>query len=311
MTQKYLSEDEREEVKRLYLTGKYTLVQLGKKYFVSKGTIINTLKDYPYTTDKVEFWRRVYREMSVNMDLVLEEIRQAILVYLTLHDNVNYSILMRQEQYLLDFAKTSPEELFQTLRQERLDLEQAGWGHIAQEDYKEFAYCQSLWRKINFIIGDNQKNPWGELPEKMGAKARSHSLKYYSNKDLNEIRHYCRNVTENTLQISENLYNALRNYITGATGRIHKNPQKRLADILNLFLSGESLKQHRDWRKIYESYDTWYKSGVFRILWELNEKYPELEPIRPALLYIERYRLINPDKPPRFKDVQNANRKEG
>lgn len=311
MTQKYLSDEERDEIKKLYLTGKYTLVQLGKKYFVSKGTIINTLKDYPYTTDKVTFWRRVYRGIVRNMDIALEDIRQEILDCLVKHDNVNYSTLMRQEQYLLDFAKISPEELFQTLRQERLNLEQAGWGHIAQEDYKEFAYCQSLWRRINFIIGDNQKFPWGGLPEKVGAKSRANSVKYYSNKDSKEIRHYCRNVTVNSINISKNLYNEVSNTIISPTGRIHKNPLKRLTDILNLFLSGESLKQHRDWRKIYESYDTWYRSGVFRILWELNEKYPELEPIRPALLYIERHRLINPDKPPRFKDVQNANRKEG
>ena len=309
MTQKYLSEDEREEVKRLYLTGKYTLTQLGKKYFVSKGTIINTLKDYPYTTDKVEFWRRVYREMSVNMDLVLEEIRQEILDCLIKHDNVNYSTLMRQEQYLLELAKISPEELFQTLRQERLDLEQAGWGHIAQEDYKEFSYCKALWHKLNFILGDNQKNPWGELPEKMGARSRAHSLKYYSTKDLSELVHKCRNVPENTLQISENLYNELRNYITGATGRIHKNAQKRLTDILTLFCDGGSPYRHKDCRSIYDSYYTWYRSGVFRLLWELNEKYPELVPVRTALLYIERHRLINPDKPPRFKDVQNANKK--
>lgn len=309
MTKKYLSEDEREEIKKLYLTGKYTLNELARKFFVSKGTIINTLKDYPYTGDKVEFWRRVYREMSRNMDIVLEDIRQEILDSLVKHDNITYSMLMRQEEYLLSFVDTPPEELFQKLRQERLNLEKAGWGYIAQEDYQEFAYCQSLWKKINFIIGDNQKYPWGEMPEKVGAKTRMHSLKYYSNKDLKEFRHYCRNVPENTLKISENLWNELRSYITRDTGRIHKDAHKRLTDILTLFITGESIKKHRDWRKIYESYYTWYKSGAFRLLWELNEKYPELEPVRTALLYIERHRLINPDKPPRFKDVQEANRR--
>ena len=167
---------------------------------------------------------------------------------------------MRQEQYLLGLCKnitggTIPDF---TTREAKF---RTGWmGAYSPGGLKSF-HTVSLWRRINFIGGDNQKNPVGRAARKVGAKSRANSVKYYSNKDLKEIRHYCRNVTVNSINISKNLYNEVSNTIISPTGRIHKNPQKRLTDILNLFLSGESLKQHRDWRKIYESYDTWYKVG--------------------------------------------------
>lgn len=309
MTKKYTTPEEDTKIKELYRSGKYSYDQIGKIYHVSKPTIINIVTGYPWSGSKAEFWQRVYRGMSVNMDSVLKEIRSEILDCLIKHDNVTYSVLMRQEEYLLSYTGILPEELFQRLRQERVDIEQTAWGHFSKKDYSEFAYFQSLWHKVSNIIGDNHKNPFGKLPDKVGAKSRANSIKYYSNKEFRDIRHYCRNVTKNGLKISDNLYDTLK-YSIIAPGRAYKNPRKRLNDILDLFVSGKSPKQYPDWRKIYDSYTTWYRSGVFRLIWEIHEEYQELEPIQPALLYIERHRLIDTERPPRFKDVQDANRRE-
>lgn len=311
MTQKYLSEDEREEIKKLYLTGKYTLNHLAKKYYVSKGTIINTLRNYPYTSDKVEFWRRVYREITVNLDIALEDIKMQILDSLSSHDNVTYSMLMRQEEYLLSFIETPPEELFQKLRRERSEIEKAGWGHIAQEDYQEFAYCQGLWHKLNFILGDHRKNPWGEIPKRTGAKNRAVSVKYFSKKDFKEFREHSLNKIIKDEIISKELYTEIQYCISSAqTGRPLKNPRYRLEMILRLFITGDRPEKvcPKTYRKIYHYYNLWYRTGVFRLLWELNEKYTELEPVRPALLFIERHRMLYPDTPPRFSKVQEANK---
>ena len=311
MSKKYTTPEEDEEIKRLYLTGKFSYEKIGQTYHVSKGTIINIVKSYPYTGDKTEYWQRAYRETVTNMDKVLTEIRREVLECLIKHDSITYNMLMRQEEYLLSFALTDPQELYERLKTERNNIEQTAWGHLSESDYTEFAFFQNLWHKLNKIIGDHRKNPFGEIAEKTGAKSRAKSVKYYSNKDFKEFRQYSRNEAENEYIISDNLYDTLKHCISAHTGRPLNNPRQRLNIILNLFLSGESPQRYPDWRKIYESYATWYRSGLFRAMWEVNEKYPELQLVRSALLTIERHRMIDPINPPRFKEVQGSNRREG
>ena len=311
MTKKYTSPEEDERIRELYRTGKHTFEKIGQMYHISKSTAINIIKEYPYTGDKVEYWRRVYRETVTNMDAVLSEIRGNISNSLAEHDSIGYNTFMRQEEHLLSFSLTDPETLYNKIKHERNDIEQTAWGHLSENNYTEFAYFQSLWVQLSKILADNRKNPWGELPEKTGARGRAKSIKYYSNKDFKEFRQYSRNYTEKDYIISDKLYNELEKCISANTGRPLKNPGQRISIILNLFQSGESPQKYKSWDKIYRSYGTWFRSGVFRVLWEVNETYPELQPIKAALLMIERHRMIDPYNPPRFKSVQDANRREG
>jgi hypothetical protein len=308
MTKKYSTPREEEQMKALYKTGKYTFKQIGEKFFVSKSTAINIIKGYPYTGDKVEYWQTIYRDAVSNTDEVLADIRNDMKQSLAEHDSLNYYMLINHEEYIAGFSKIDPKQFYENIKNERTKIEQSAWGALSKHRYEDFAFFQSLWHRINKIMGDNKKNPFNEIPEKSGAKSRTQSLRYHSNKDLREYRHYCRNVPKNGFIVSDSLFQEVQHCLHADTGRTHKNPKKRLNDILDLFCSGDSPKKHGDWRKIYQSFDTWYKSGLFRALWEVHEKFQELEAIRNALLYIERHRMVNPDKPPRIKDVQDANK---
>lgn len=311
MSRKYLSPEEEEKIKEQYQSGQYTYSQLAKMYFVSKSTIINVVKGYPYT-DKAEYWQRVYRETVTNMDEVMQEIKLEILECLKKHDSIKYQMLMRQQEHLLSFCNTEPKELYERLKQERNNVEQSAWKHLAEHNYTEFAYFQSLWHRLNKIIGDHRKNPWGDMPKKTGAKHRAVSVKYYSNKGFRQLLERSNNLIVQSKIISDELYDELKHCILSPKkGRPFYNPRHRLETILRLFITGDVPEQvcPKTFRSIYYCYNAWYKSGVFRLLWELSEKYSELEPVKPALLFIEQHRLLYPDTPPKFRDVQIKNRR--
>lgn len=59
MAKKFTSKEEDEEIKTMYATGLYTFETVAMAFSLSKSTIINIVKDYPYNSYKFKKAKQV------------------------------------------------------------------------------------------------------------------------------------------------------------------------------------------------------------------------------------------------------------
>lgn len=173
MAYRYTTPQENEEIRRLYRTGEYSFQQIAEIKHLSKGTVINIVKGYPYGV-----YKQVYSKLQDETAGKLEEvIKQEEAAAQKAYERGNYKAYGSHMQRWIDLLGLE-NGCYETLKIKRLEYEQKAWAAFAEAEYEAFGYYAETWDVLTDIIGDNAKDPWGIIVKDSGAKAKSRSLKY-------------------------------------------------------------------------------------------------------------------------------------
>ncbi len=173
MAYRYTTPQENEEIRRLYRTGEYSFQQLAEIKHLSKATVINIVKGYPYGV-----YKQVYSKLQEGTAGKLEEaIKQEEAAAQKAYGRGNYTAYGNHMQRWIDLLDIESGS-YEALKIKRLEYEQKAWAAFAEAEYEAFGYYAETWDVLTDIIGDNAQDPWGIVVRESGAKAKSKSVKY-------------------------------------------------------------------------------------------------------------------------------------
>lgn len=316
MAQKCLSEEEQKKIIETKRTEGYSNEQLAEMFHVSKGTIHNVIHGYPYTTSPEEFRERVFRDMRCAMDAGISKLREQSQKALDEGDNVMHVVLHQMRDHISRFAPLGPEEMGEALKKDRLSVEQSAFIAQARGNGIHFAYYSNLWQVLTDILGDLARNPFTDSDARSRAKKAASNVKYSGVKNFLPMGRNCKENNKRRLSkkfdsISDELWKELKSAIDlppAWTGRPHAERRNCLYGILYCIEEGISFREaerrgYGAYRTLGTYYALWWGTGVFRLLWQIAYKWPELERIRVALANMEAYRAAFPDKIPSIKEI--------
>jgi transposase len=307
LTFRYCSPEEEQKIIQMYRSGQYSYQQIADMMHLSKGTIINIVKGYPYSQNKSNYYARLQLESAERLEQEIEEAKERARKAYERGNVSAYGIHARQWLMLLELLPDK-DMIYDRLRDERLACEQKAWEGLSKGDYGEFGFYAETWLVLTDIIGDNAKNPWGTLTS--NAKSKSRSIRFekidrevrkigfllMGNKSFMEI-------TDDTWELIKPLLN------TSTTGR-WPNDRKTMNGILYALINCRSFRSvpsvYGTSRNITRRFAEWYRADVFSGLLALVPACPELEPAKQALLQIEKHRLMYGDSVPRLCDIQRG-----
>ena len=308
---KILGQTEENEIRDLYRTGQYSYQQLAEKYFVSKGTIINAVKRYPYNpTEKLSRSNKLQEysaaELKVQITKAEQEAKRA-------HERQNYTAYGAHIQRWLMLTQTlaKPDQLYDTIKDARTQYEQQAWQAFADGNYSVFGFYADTWDTLTDILGDNAKNPWRVISAKINARGHSHSVKYSKivrNGQNDAFSHMCINSFAELSDDSWRLIGPIFNPKT--TGR-HAQDRRTINGILYALANCRSFRTipmtYGSWRNLYQRFSEWYKAGYFSDLLQLADACPEVDAVRRELLAIEMHSLAHGSAiVPRLCDIKRA-----
>jgi transposase len=170
---RYTTPQENEEIIVLYRTGEYSYQQIADMKNLSKGTVINIVKGYPYGV-----YKQVYSKLQDETAGKLEEaIKEEEAAAQKAYERGNYAAYGNHMQRWIDLLNVK-DGSYETLKLKRLEYEQEAWATFADMAYEAFGYYAETWDVLTDIIGDNAKDPWGVIVKESGAKGKSKSVKY-------------------------------------------------------------------------------------------------------------------------------------
>lgn len=307
MTFRYCSPEEEAEIIGMYRLGKYSYQQIADMKNLSKGTVINIVKGYPYNQDKGTYYARLQTESAERLEQEISATKERAQ---KAHDRGNmsaYGIHTRQWLMLLELLPDK-EKIYERLRDERNASEQKAWEGLSNNDFSEFGFYADTWNLLTNILGDNAKNPWGSIIS--GAKGKSRSVRFekIACKEQN-INFICMN-TKYDGEISDDSWAYIQPLVIGEeTGR-PSNHRRIMNGILYALVNCRSFrsipKKFGDHLSINRHFAKWYKANVFRDLLAFATVCPELEQVKPALMQMEKHRLMYGDLVPRLCDIQKG-----
>lgn len=310
MTFRYCSPEEEAEIIAMYKSGEYSYQQIAEMKCLSKGTIINIVKGYPYSQDKAAYYARLQIESAERLE---QEITAAKEKAQKAHDRGNmsaYGMHTRQWLMLLDFLPEK-NKLYERLKTERAICEQKAWEGFANADYGEFGFYADTWEVLTDIIGDNAKNPWGVVAKESGAKNKSRSIRFENvERKGQNISFTAIVVNSDDVILSDASWELIRPLVMeNETGR-PSNHRRIMEGILYALVNCRSFRtiprRYGDRYPLTTHFAQWYKANVFRDLLAFVSVCPELEPVKPALLQIEKHRLMYGDVVPRLCDIRKG-----
>lgn len=173
MAYRYTTPEENEEIRQLYRTGEYSFSLLAEKYNLSKSTIINIVKRYPYGAYK-QAYSKLQDEATGKLEKAIKAEEEAAQ---KAYERGNYSAYGNHLQRWLDLLKIK-DSSYETLKIKRLEYERNGWKAFADKRYEQFGYCAETWSVLTSIIGDSAKDPWGAIVKNSGARTRCKGLRF-------------------------------------------------------------------------------------------------------------------------------------
>ena len=169
VTFRYCSSSEEQEIIELYKSGEYSYRQIAELKNLSKGTIINIVRGYPYNQDKSTYYARLQTDSADRLEQEVVKVKEKAQ---NAHDRGNmaaYGLHTRQWLLLLEMLPEK-ERIYERLKDERGVCEQKAWEGFAAADYSQFGYFADTWELLTDILGDNAKNPWKLLSKSSNAK---------------------------------------------------------------------------------------------------------------------------------------------
>ncbi|EGD47110.1 hypothetical protein Cpap_1502 [Ruminiclostridium papyrosolvens DSM 2782] len=306
MAKKYLTPEEQQEVIKMYQTTKYSYQQIADNFYVSKGTIINVVKGYPYNCDKQAVYSRLQQEAKGNLDdCITREIKKA--------QEANrrgsmtaYSLHLERLKELYKYQVQ--DNIYEPIKQRRLQCEQTAWQGLADSNYIEFATNADMWEILTEIIGDSRKSPFKIMIQDSNARHKSKSVRY-----SNLIPHTVFNSrTVDYTRISDDSWQLISRVLPEHKpfrGKQYAGDRSYFNAIYNSITTGSSWrlsgkKYKLDPDNLRKAFIRWYQAGIFKDLLELCSVCRKLQAIEPQLIELERIRQEK-GTVPRMKDLQS------
>jgi len=309
VSEKYCSPEEEAEIIRLYRTTSVSYRRLGEMYNVSKGTIINIVTSYKY--NKNTRGTRYYRLQADSIEGAKSAIKQEEEKAHKAYERGNltaYGSHMQRWLMLTKMLNESDGKLYEHIKAIRTQYEQQAWNAFAEKDYAAFGYYADSWDILTDILGDNAKNPWPVVAEKVNAKNKRHDVKYSSINGLSQLREISHNGFNEISDVSWQLIRPV--FPQNSKGRKQTEQRKYFNGILYALCNLRSFRllpeKYGATSKIYRAFESWYRAGVFVDLLELVTVCHELEAIKQQLLTLQMYSLVNKDVVPRLNDVRRS-----
>jgi transposase len=310
MTNRYCDKSEEMEIIELYKTGEFSYNQIGEMKNLSKGTIINIVKGYPYCQDRQAYYDRLQTESADRLEqeiVATKEKAQAA------HDRGNisaYGLHTRQWLTLLDMVEDR-DHVYERLKDERISCEQKAWDGFANGNYSEFGFYADTWELLTTILGDNAKNPWGSIAKESNAKDKSKSIRFTKIQPKGQNVNFTAIVaTPSHFCLSEQSWQFIRPLVIGKeTGRPsdHRRVMEGIIYALGNCRSFRSVPGEYGGRfAITDHFAKWYRRDIFADLLMFVSVCPELAPVKAVLLQIEKHRLMYGDSVPRLCDIRRG-----
>jgi predicted DNA-binding protein YlxM (UPF0122 family) len=314
MSLKYTNEAEDKKIIEMYRTGEYSYQQIADQYNLSKSTVINIVKGYPYSQNKDQLHYKLRVAAKENLDKAIKDEDRAAKAALNRGNRAMYGVHLERYLLLLQMIQHK-EDLYERLKAERLRHEKCAWECYANSQYSEFGYHAETWDKLTEVLADNAKSPWAILQGKELAKNKQNSVRFEGCakrvKPVNKPKN-----TEKLTRVNFKISNSSWNYIRGAIG--HYNSYIGCRNIFEGVIYTiyhcqdfcHTPKEYGSRITIWNAFNKWYHAGIFADLLELAPVCPELQSIESALIEIEKHRAIYGNgTPPTLKMIQEAKKK--
>ena len=307
MTFRYCSPEEETEIITMYKSGEYSYQQIADIKNLSKGTVINIVKGYPYSQVKSTYYARLQTESAERLEQEIATTKERAQ---KAHDRGNmsaYGIHTRQWLMLLELLPDK-DKVYERLRDERNASEQKAWAGLGDNDFSEFGFHAETWFLLTDILGDNAKNPWGSIVS--GAKGKSRSVRFAKVSCKGQNVSFCLTGQNITLEVSDESWAYIKPLLKATTTGRYAESRKIFNGIIYALKNCRSFRMapsaFGSSRNITRNFAQWYKADVFRDLLAFVTVCPELEQVKPALLQIEKHRLMYGDSVPRLCDIQKG-----
>lgn len=305
MAKKYLTPEEQQEVIKMYQTTKYSYQQIADNFYVSKGTIINVVKGYPYNCDKQAVYNRLQQESKTNLDDCITAETKKAQEANRRGSMTAYSLHLERLKELYKYQVQ--DNIYEPIKQRRLQCEQAAWQGLADSNYIEFATNADMFEILTEIIGDSCKSPFKMMIQDSNARHKSKSVRY-----SNLIPHTVfKSRTADYTRISDDSWRLISKALPEHKpfrGKQYAGDRSYFNAIFNSINTGSSWrlsgkKYKLDPDNLRKVFIRWYHSGIFKDFLELCSVCPELQAIEPQLIELERIRQEK-GTVPRIKDLQ-------
>lgn len=308
MPDKCLSESQMTELRRIYRDESPSMDQLAKMFHVSKGTVVNVIHNYPYTTSPEDYREREYRNMRNMLSAVIESLRAEAGAVES--DMLQLTSIHQREVFLLSIASENSAAMLERVKKERLNSEKNAWDALDKGDYITFAHNAKLWAHLNDIAGDQKKNPFLEIRDKVNTRNKACSLRFSGLERENMDKSIISNsVPDKNYVISSALWKEL-NLRYDKKSKPPADGRLLLSGLLYAMRTGCSLRHipNRYGKKsvIHKYWQRWWYQGLFQLLWEICPKWPELQSVSGSLANMEKYRVAFPGKLPKFYEIMEG-----
>lgn len=309
-TFKFCNQDESKEIIEMYRTGQFSYQQIADKKALSKSTVINIVKGYPYNKDKSEYYHKLQEHSATTLNEMVKQAEQEAKQAYIRGNYTAYGTHLQQYLMLIQ-AMQRQGNTYEHIKETRQQYEQQAWKAFTDSDYSTFGYYADTWQSLTDILGDNLKNPWRIVAAKINAKGRSHSVKFSNIRGLSELA----DTSVNSFQdLSDSSWKLIRPVLPQQIrGRPAINSRANLNGILYALCNCRSLRmvpeQYGKHSRIAVVFTAWYVAGVFSDLLQLADVCLELDAVKPALLDIEIHKLVRGiDVAPRLCDIQKRSK---
>jgi hypothetical protein len=310
ITYRYCSPDEDKEIIALYKTGQYSYQQIADMKSLSKGTVINIVKGYPYNpANKAARYNKLQTESAAQLEAAIKQAEQDAKQAYEAGHFADYGAYLQLWTDLLKAVTTEP--LYEHIRDTRQQYERQAWAAFDSGDYSQFGYYAETWDTLTNILGDNAKNPWKVISLKINAKGHSHSVKFavtgFKGRNVDFLpmgKNSYTEISDSTWELIKPIFRAT------ITGRHAKN-RKTIDGILYALTNCRSFRtvptQYGSRRNIEQWFAAWYKARYFADLLNLTDVCPELQAVRHELLAIVMHSLVHGSQiVPRLCDIKRA-----
>jgi predicted DNA-binding protein YlxM (UPF0122 family) len=315
MTYKFTDSSEDKEIIRLYRTGQYSFQRIADMKNLSKSTVINIVKGYPYNKDKDARYYKLQNDSAEKLrDAITQEEAHARSAY-ERQDYSAYGNHMRRWLEMLDIL-SGKAPIYEELIEKRRLCEQQAWAAFSDGNYSLFGYYAETWGILSEAIGDNAKDPFAVTSIKINARSRSRSVKFSAVK-IGETQ--CCDMSQVIPQtcfigVSDELWSWLKDIIPTPDEKRSRgkgiDPRKILDGVLYAIVNNISFrsvpKRYGLKDTFYRYFQIWYQTEFLCTLLEMSDAWPELEIMRGQLWEIEKHRLVYPDTVPRLSDIRRS-----
>jgi hypothetical protein len=167
---RYVDTQETIQISSLYRSGAYSMQDLADQKHLSKATVVNVLKGYPYTSKDLQ------SDVLQRLQDKLIEIQNKVNQSPDCLSGYQFQLMWLVCLFLYSF--TQYQDAYQIIKKHRLWHEQQAWKSFADGKMSEFGYHADAWEDLTDVVGDNLRNPWRCIAYKHNARGKACNVKY-------------------------------------------------------------------------------------------------------------------------------------